>query len=109
MAYDEQLFKRLQESASIQKNIFSMKMFGGVGFLLKGNMCFGVYQNYVILRLGGEEAAKALKKKYVKDFDITGRPMKGWVMVEDKGVRTKKILNQWIDLAINFVDTLPRK
>lgn len=109
MAYDEKLLKRLENSAQGKKSIFSMKMFGGVGFLLKGNMCFGVYQNYLILRLGIEESIKALPKKFVKHFDSTGRPMKGWVMVDGKGLRTKKVLNQWIDLAINFVDTLPRK
>jgi len=109
MAYDEKLFKRLEEAASGRKDIFPMKMFGGVGFLLKGNMCFGIYRNYLILRLGVEEAAKALSKKHVKPFDITGRPMKGWVMVDDKGIRTKKTLDQWINSAIDFVDSFPRK
>ena len=109
MAYDKKLLKRLEKIAVTKRSIFQMNMFGGVGFLFQGNMCFGVFQNYLILRLGPEEAPKALSRKYVKDFDITGRPMKGWVMVEDKGLRSKKVLDQWINLAINFVITLPSK
>jgi TfoX/Sxy family transcriptional regulator of competence genes len=109
MAYDEKLFKKLEVIAAKRKDIFQMKMFGGVGYLLKGNMCFGVYQNYLILWLGPDQAAKALLKKHTKHFDITGRPMKGWVMVEDKGLKTRQSLNQWVDLAVDFVAKMPRK
>ena len=109
MAYDEKLFKRVDEIAKGKRNFFKIKMFGGVGYLLKGNMCFGLYQNYLILRLGETAAKKALKKKHVKEFDITGRPMKGWVMVADKGPKTKESLNQWLNLALKFVAKIPPK
>ena len=80
-----------------------------MGFLLRGNMCFGVYKNYLILRLGEEPAKKALTKKEVKPFDITGRAMKGWVMVAPAGIRVEKSLEAWVKQAIDFVCELPRK
>ena len=61
-------------------------MFGGIGFMLHGNMCVGVWKTSLIARLGPEQAEAALKEPNVVDFDITGRPMKGWVLVEAEGV-----------------------
>jgi len=61
-------------------------MFGGVGFMLHGNMCVGVRKTSLISRLGPEQAEVALKEPNIVDFDITGRPMKGWVLVEAEGV-----------------------
>ena len=109
MVFDKTLYSKVKKVADNQKHLMDMKMFGGVGFLLKGNMCFGVYKDFLILRLGPEEANKALTKKHVKDFDITGRPMKGWVMVHHKGLSEKHALTGWIDLAYKFVDQMPRK
>ena len=84
-------------------------MFGGVGFLLHGNMCVGVWKTSLIARLGPEQAAAALKEPHVKDFDITGRPMRGWVMVEAEGVETEEELRGWMEQAAEFVGTLPVK
>lgn len=76
---------------------------------MHGNMCFGIYKDYLILRLGEDQATKAIKKKYTKPFDITGRPMKGWVMVDSAGLRTENVLKEWVNQAIVFVSGLPRK
>ena len=70
-------------------------MFGGVGLMLHGNMCVGVRQTSLIVRLGPEQAAAALKKPNVVEFDVAGRPMKGWVMVEAEGVETDG--HAWVD------------
>jgi hypothetical protein len=84
-------------------------MFGGVGFLLAGNMLVGVWKNSLIARLGLEQAAAALDQPGVGEFDITGRPMKGWVMIGPEGIDTEDELRGWIDQAMAFVSTLPRK
>ena len=109
MPYDPHLARRLKAILKSRNDIVDLNMFGGVGFLLRGNMCVGVYKDYLILRLGAEQAAEALTQKHVKPFDITGRPMKGWVMVHKDGVASKPSLNKWINLAIVFVNQLPRK
>jgi TfoX/Sxy family transcriptional regulator of competence genes len=109
MAYDEQLEKRLDGLAASRKDVHKQKMFGGVGYLLRGNMCFGIWKDSLILRLGEVNAVKALKSKNVKPFDITGRAMKGWVMVEPSGMKTPAGLRQWVAQAIDFVIELPRK
>ena len=109
MAYDEQLAKRLHKLIAQRDDFYEQKMFGGVGFLLRGNMCFGIWKDNLILRLGESQAKNALKKKNVKPFDITGRAMKGWVMVAPAGMKTDTALRQWVSRAIDFVIQLPRK
>ena len=84
------------------------KMFGGTCHILNGNMMCGVYKDYLILRLGEEQAQKALKSNKVRPFDITGKPMKGWVMVEEAGFKGSKLV-QWLDQARKFVESLPSK
>jgi len=84
-------------------------MFGGIGFMLHGNMCVGVWKTSLIARLGPEQAEAALKEPNVVDFDITGRPMKGWVLVEAEGVETDEQLCGWVERAVEFVEGLPKK
>jgi hypothetical protein len=69
-------------------------------------MVCGVYKDYLILRLGEKAAVQALKQPYTRPFDITGKPMKGWVMVEDKGFKTDDSLKAWLSKAKTFVKTL---
>ncbi len=109
MPYDEQLEKRLDELAAKRKDLHKQKMFGGVGYLLRGNMCFGIWKDSLILRLGETSAQNALEKRDVKPFDITGRAMKGWVMVMPSGMKTAASLRQWVAQAVEFVVQLPRK
>lgn len=109
MAYDEQLAKRLSKLIEKRNDFYEQKMFGGMGYLLRGNMCFGIWKDSLILRLGAPQAQNALKNKNVKPFDITGRAMKGWVMVTPSGMKTDAALRQWVSQAIDFVMQLPRK
>jgi TfoX/Sxy family transcriptional regulator of competence genes len=109
MAYSESLAYRVRDVLVGQRGITEKKMFGGVAFLLYGNMCIGVWQTSLIVRLGLEQAAMALKEPNVAEFDVTGRPMRGWVMVEAEGLETDEQLRGWIERAIEFVETLPRK
>jgi TfoX/Sxy family transcriptional regulator of competence genes len=84
------------------------KMFGGTCHLIHGNMMCGVYKDCLVLRLGEEQASKALKEPHVLPFDVTGKPMKGWVMVEKYGFEGQS-LDRWLEQARIFVESLPPK
>src|SRR5262245_66629773 len=86
MPFDEDLAARIRTTVGRKKGVEEKKMFGGLGFLLNGNMLVGVWKNSMIVRLGPEESEAALLEPHVKEFDITGRPMKGWIMVAADGV-----------------------
>src|SRR4029078_13461580 len=108
MAYSESLAERIRTALTGRRGIAEKKMFGGIGFLLSGNMLIGIWKTSLIVRLAPEEAESALKEAYVVPFDITGRPMKGWVMVEADGLETTEQLAGWIARSEAFVRTLPR-
>jgi len=82
MAFSEALAERIRQGLARLKGVEEKKMFGGVGFLLNGNMLVGVWKNSLIVRLGPDSYDDALLEPHVKEFNITGRPMKGWVLVE---------------------------
>lgn len=109
MAYDEKLDGRIRAAVAGWGDVLSRKMFGGVCWLLDGKMVAGVWKEFLILRLGPEGAAFARELPHVRPFDITGPPMKGWVMVEPAGVRTAAQLKRWLGEARAFVETLPPK
>jgi TfoX/Sxy family transcriptional regulator of competence genes len=109
MAYSESLALRIRQALAGRRGITEKKMFGGVGFLLHGNMCVGIWRSSLIVRLGPEEGAAALQEPNVAEFDITGRPMKGWIMVEPDGIETDEQLAGWVRRSIEFVSTLPKK
>lgn len=85
------------------------KMFGGVGFLIYGNMACGIYKEDMIVRVEPQKHATLLKKAHTKVFDITGKPMKGWLMVEPAGCKTAKQLSAWVKEGVEFALTLPPK
>ena len=109
MAFSEALAARIRQGLARRKGIEEKKMFGGIGFLLNGNICVGVWKESLIVRLGPEEYEDALKESFVKEFDITGRAMKGWVLVEPEGIEADDQLNAWIQKAVKFVMKLPMK
>jgi TfoX/Sxy family transcriptional regulator of competence genes len=92
-----------------RRNVEEKKMFGGIGFLLKGNMCVGVWKDSLIVRVGPEQYEDALRESFVSEFDITGRAMKGWVLVAEEGVEDDDQLQDWIECAVKFVRKLPAK
>ena len=109
MAYDEELDRRIKKIVSRWKGTADKKMFGGVCHLLNGNMFCGVHKDFLILRLGPDRAEAALKLPQVRPFDITGRPMKGWVMVSEDGFKNDKDLKNWLEQAKSFAEALPEK
>ena len=85
------------------------KMFGGVGLLLNGNVACGVNKDNLIVRVDPEKHTALLKKPHAKPFDLTGKPMKGWLIVEAAGVKTDKQLRAWVQEGLEFALTLPAK
>ena len=109
MPYKEEIELRIAKSVSDWENHARKKMFGGICHLLNGNMFCGVYKEFLILRLGRPGAETAMKRPHVRPFDITGKPMKGWVMVAEKGYQGEKNLSNWLEKAKKFAKTLPSK
>jgi TfoX/Sxy family transcriptional regulator of competence genes len=109
MAFSEALAERIRQRLSRRKNIVERKMFGGVGFLLNGNLLVGVWKDSLIVRLGFDNYDDALREPHVREFDITGRAMMGWVLIEPAGVESDDQLAGWIERALKFVKALPAK
>lgn len=84
-------------------------MFGGVGFLLHGNMLVAIWNDSLIVRVGADQYAAALAEPDVRPFDLTGRAMTGWVLVDADGVESDRQLLSWLERALSFVRTLPTK
>ena len=109
MPYSKSLAARVRQVLGQRRDISERKMFGGVAFLLQGKMLVGIWQDALIARLGAENAEPALRREFVREFDVTGRPMKGWVLIESDGLDTDSDLRAWIEQAEAFVETLPAK
>jgi hypothetical protein len=107
MAYDEKLDTRISEIVA-DWGATRKKMFGGTCHLLHGNMLCGVHNDRLIVRLGEKAGPAALQEPHTRPMDITGRPMKGWVMVSPKG-HAGEALIVWLERARAFVSTLPPK
>jgi TfoX/Sxy family transcriptional regulator of competence genes len=109
MPYNQHLEDRIKNIIGKWQGVTSKKMFGGTAHLLNGNMLVGVYKDYLIVRLSEEQFVDALKHPSAKPMDITGKPMKGWLMVSEKGWTKDADLKNWIAEAKKFVKTLPKK
>jgi len=109
MVHNEKMDAKLEELTSNWKNITKKKMFGGTGYLMNGKMVAGIYKDYYILRLGEQNGKKALNNAKFRLLDITGRPMKGWIMARQDAFENDDDLISWVKKAKEFVDTLPRK
>jgi TfoX/Sxy family transcriptional regulator of competence genes len=109
MAYDEELAKRVSAVLESVPNITEKKMFGGVGYLLNGNMACGVNKETLIVRVGPDSYQATLDEEHTRVFDLTGRPMTGWVSVEPEGLQSKDRLVYWVGQGVAFAGTLPPK
>jgi hypothetical protein len=104
MAYDEGLATRLRD---LVPALTEKRMFGGLAFLLNGNMTVGVLGEALIVRLPVDEAAGALQEPGARPFDFTGRPMKGWLMIDPDGYAEDDDLTSWVRRAVDFAGSLP--
>jgi TfoX-like protein len=109
MAFDETLAARVRGVLSSSEGVVEKKMFGGLAFLVQGNMSCGVHDTELIVRLPPEDTDAALAEPHVRVFDLTGRPMKGWVLVAPAGVASDGDLKGWVAKALAYAGSLPAK
>ena len=109
MAYDESVAQRVRAELDGLPGLVEKKMFGGVGFIVQGNMAVGVHDNDLIVRVGAAQYAETLAKPHVKVFDMTGLPMQGWVLVSSDGIEAEEDLKHWIEQGVTFALSLPPK
>jgi len=109
MAYNLDLEERIDSLKDRLGDITKKKMFGGIGYLLHGNMCFGIHKESLVVRTSIEKAEELLQSEYVIPFDITGRPMKGWLLVSPDAVETEDQLLDMLKLGSGFAESLPMK
>ncbi len=109
MAFSEGLAQRVRDTLYPLTAAIEKKMFGGIAFMVGGNMAIGVNQDSLIVRVGLEKYETALRKAGADLFKPTNKPMAGWVTVAPEGHRTDEEMKYWIELALEFVKTLPAK
>lgn len=110
MAVDEKLAQRVRNRLGTQEGLAEKRMFGGLAFLLDGNMCVGVHGKELIVRLDPGETISALARPHTRIFDLSGgRPMQGWILVEPAGVKTDAMLAKWVRVGVAFASSLPKK
>ena len=109
MAYDEAVAKRVRTAFGKTPNVVEKKMFGGIAFMVRGNMCCGVIGDRLMLRVGPDGYEASLSCPHAKPMDFTGRPMKGMVYIEPAGFASAGDLKSWIARAKEFALSLPAK
>ncbi len=109
MAYNEALAERVWEALGEVEGLTDMKMFGGVAFMLRGNMLGGIVGDDLMVRVGTERYEEALGQPHARPMDFTGRAMKGMVYVGPDGYATGEALQRWIELGLQFALSLPAK
>lgn len=109
MAFNEELATRIRQTLEGREGVTERKMFGGIGFMLYGNMCCGVVKDDLMVRVDAEAHEDSSVMPYARPMDFTGRPMKGFVFVDALGVNNDDSLKQWINRGLTFAQSLPRK
>ena len=109
MPYDEGLAQRIREALEERSDLTEKKMFGGLAFLLGGNMCVGVVGDELMVRVGPDAYGQALKRAHAREMDFTGKPLRGMVYVAEAGIRGDRALHGWIERGVAFAGSLPPK
>jgi len=109
MAYDEHLASRIRKALGRQPGITEKRMFGGVAFLRHGLMFVGVSNTTLMARIGKDLYQDSLAREHVRVMDFTGKPMAGYVFVDEPGTASEEALRFWVKRCVNFVATLPPK
>jgi TfoX/Sxy family transcriptional regulator of competence genes len=108
MAYDEALAARVRTLLASRSDVTERRMFGGLTFMVGGNMCCGINDDELIVRLDPEHEDEALASPHARPMDFTGRPMRGFVTVRPEGLDDDK-LKQWVGDAVARAASLPPK
>jgi TfoX/Sxy family transcriptional regulator of competence genes len=109
MAYDEQLAERVRDVLASRADVSERKMFGGIAFMVGGNMAVGVAGDELMVRLDPADAERALAEDGVRVMDMTGRPMKGWILVSPERTADQAGLAEWVEAGADYAASLPAK
>ncbi|WP_367318404.1 TfoX/Sxy family protein [Streptomyces sp. HUAS ZL42] len=109
MAYDEGLAERVRQRLGTDPDLSEKRMFGGIAFLYRGNMAVGVSGDDLMVRVGPDNTDAALARPGTRVFDMTGRPMRGWILVAGTALTEDDVLGGWIDEGRAFAESLPPK
>ena len=109
MAYDETFADRVRDALAPRAGLTERRMFGGIAFMVDGNMAVGIIGEDLMVRLDPADAEAALTEEHVRPMDFTGRPMKGMVFVDSDGTASEADLASWVDAGADFAATLPPK
>ncbi|MEO6329074.1 MAG: TfoX/Sxy family protein [Ginsengibacter sp.] len=102
MAYNEKLAGRIRERLADLPNIEEKEMMGGLTFMYNNKMCIGIFKDEMMCRIDPDLQDTALEKDGCRVMDFTGRPMKGYILVDDTGMKSKKDFEYWINLCLEF-------
>lgn len=109
MAYDPKLADRTAAALREWPHVTARNMFGGVGWLLRGHLLAAIWRDSLVIRCGPVVWPDLLRRRHVREFDITGRSMRGWILVDPPALRTAAALRRWLEHARTYVDQLPPK
>jgi len=109
MAYDTNLAKRIEKIIAPERDFVIKHLFGGVAFMVNGNMACGVYKDSLITRVEPDHTAAALDEPWASPFDISGRPMQGWILVASEGITQDEALQKWVHKGVKVACSLLAK
>src|SRR2546421_1031941 len=110
MSYDEDLANRIRELISAERGVTEKKMFGGLAFMINGNMAVSASgKGGLLLHIDRDDTEELLKKPHAQPFEMRGRTMDGWLRVEAEGVKTKRQLERWVSRGVDYAKSLPAK
>ncbi len=102
MAYDEKLAARIRQRLEELPNVEEKEMMGGLTFMYNGKMCLGIIKDEMMCRIDPEVYEEVLERNGCREMDFTGRPMKGYVMIDETGMKSKKDFEYWVGLALDY-------
>jgi hypothetical protein len=109
VAYSEQLAERIREAIDDRPGVTERKMFGGIAWMVNGNMACGIIGEDLMVRLDRDDAETALAEEHVGPMEFTGRPMRGFILVEAAGIEGDSELGRWVEAGADFAESLPSK
>jgi hypothetical protein len=109
MAFDARAAERIRDLFATRRDVAEKQTFGGLAFMVRGHMCCGVVGDTLMARVGPEHYDAALRRRYARVMDFTGRPMKGFVYVDPPGFEADDALSTWVEMCLDFVTSLAPK
>lgn len=109
MAFSEELAQRIRDEIGDHPALEEKQMFGGIAFMVQGNMSVGVSGDDLMVRVGKENHDEAMARPHVRIFDLSKRPMTGWVLVAPEGIASDQDLARWVDTGVSYAESLPPK